>query len=57
MFDWLFRLHFPSIKDYSFIPQSNYQWGQYVIIDEPSYLYHYVDEDDVLHRTLSYHKL
>lgn len=52
IFDWLFRIHFPSIKDYSFIPQTDCGWGQYVIIDEPSVLYHYVDTDDILRRTI-----
>jgi len=56
IFDWLFRIHFPSIKDYSFIPQTDYGWGQYVIIDEPSVLYHYVDTDDILHRTKIFSK-
>ena len=53
IFDWIFRLHFPNIKDYKFIPHTvpDYGWGQYVIIDEPSILYYYVDTDDILRRT------
>ena len=58
---WLFmfpRLYFPSIKEYSFIPkieeeeEENNGWGQYVVIDQPSYLYFNVDEEDRLWTTI-----
>jgi hypothetical protein len=52
MWSWLLpRLHFPSIKEYNFCPKINENWGQYVVIDEPSYLYFNVDEEDRLWTT------
>ena len=50
MWGFLFpRLYFPSIKEYNFIPkieEKNNGWGQYVIIDEPSILHTFIEEDD-----------
>jgi len=51
LYNWIFRIHFPSIKDYSFKPKTNYQWGQYVLIDEPSYLNGFVDYNDRIYTT------
>lgn len=54
MFDWLFRLHLPSIKEYSFKTTTTseyFEWGQYIIIDEPPYLCTGIDPEDHLYTT------